>query len=200
MSGKSLCAALFATFVLGALASVASARNFSISNQGVRSTFREVVFNMPFGDTNCEVTLEGSMHNRTIAKVVGSLVGYITRAIKSICRTGALTILTETLPWHVRYAGFEGTLPRPLSINVDVIGWSQRFREPFGITCLWRSSPSEPARVRFNLEPAGVVTGATIGGVIRSGPECFEEVVQLSSSTGTVTLLATTTRISIRLI
>jgi hypothetical protein len=49
---------------------------------------------LPFFTTRCQVTLEGSLHTRTIAKVQGALIGYITTA-RLACSSGSLTILPE---------------------------------------------------------------------------------------------------------
>jgi len=197
---KLLLAAIGATVLLGAFVSTASARNISTSNQFLRATFREVNFRLPFFTTRCQVTLEGSLHSRTIAKVVGSLIGYMTSARLGPCSSGSATILTETLPWHVRYAGFAGTLPAITSIRVNVINSSFRIREPFGITCLARSTATEPAIGTFNREAGGALTTAEIGGTIRTGPECFEEPGSFTSDRGPVTLLNSTARVTVTLI
>jgi hypothetical protein len=199
---KILLATASATVLLGGLISTASARNLSISSQTLRSQFRAVDFQLPFFYTTCQLTLEASLHTRTIAKVQGSLIGYITNARLGQCSTGSSTILTETLPWHVRYLAFSGPLPNITDLVINVIGWSFRVREPFGITCLSRSTAEEPAIVTFVRDPAagGTLTGAGIAGRIRTGAECFGEVGIFISDNGTVTVLGAATRITVRLI
>lgn len=198
---KLLLAALGATVLLCALVSTASARSLSSSSQTLRSTFREVRFRGLFGLANCAVTLEGSLHSRTIAKTPGLLMGYITAAIKEpICTSGAATILTETLPWHVRYLSFTGTLPNITSIRVNVIDSAWRIRENGGITCLARSTPTEPALGTFSREAGGALTTSEIGGSIRTGPECFNQVGTFESDRGPVTVLNSTTKITVTLI
>jgi lysozyme family protein len=106
-------AVLTATALLGSLVVSASARSFSISNRNFRAVWAPLTFFEPFGFFNigCNLTMEGSFHSNTIAKVGSSLIGYVTRA--SFARPcagaefwvwngveGALTGLTS-LPWHI---------------------------------------------------------------------------------------------------
>jgi hypothetical protein len=104
-----LCVALAAT-VMALGVTTAAARNFSVGNQNFRWTFSNLEFEAAGVTDTCRVTLEGSLHARTIAKVAGSLLGYITRVTTGQCSQGT-TILNETLPWHLRYEGFSGRLP-----------------------------------------------------------------------------------------
>jgi hypothetical protein len=194
-----LLACMSAVVLLGALVSTASARNIEMSSQVFRGQFREVRFVLPFGSTSCNVTLEGSAHSRSIAKVVGSLMGYVTRADLGPCSTGTATILRETLPWHVRYASFTGTLPNITSARGNIINVSARIREPGGVTCLARSTVTEPVAATLTIG-AGVVTGLSLGGSIRVGPECFGATGTLSSDTASPTVLNSATRITVRLI
>ncbi len=59
------------------------------------------------------MTIEGSFHSATVAKVVGALIGYVTRAsiASGGCTGGRATVGQEALPWHLSYSGFTGTLP-----------------------------------------------------------------------------------------
>jgi len=107
---KLILAGLGATLLMAFAIGAASARNLSISNQQIRGTFSDLEFRSPFGRNDCRVTLEGSLHARTIAKSPNALLGYVTRVIAGQCTLGT-TVLTETLPWHVRYVGFSGRLP-----------------------------------------------------------------------------------------
>ena len=114
--------ALTAALLLATAVSTATARNLSLNSTTFRVTWREIQF-----DTDrvvCELTLEGSFHYRTIAKVRGSLIGLITKAIiRHPCQVseGWMDNETErplgaairnTLPWHLTYEEFLGTLPR----------------------------------------------------------------------------------------
>ena len=195
-------ALLGATILLGALVGAASARNFSISNQSLRGAFRAVEFETPSGPTRCPVTMEGSFHSRTAAKVLGTLMGYITSAILGPCSVGVATILRETLPWHIRYSGFEGALPEIRSIIAHIVGAAWRIRESgFGITCLARSSAAEPAVVNFHRSViTHEITEANIGGRIRDGAECGNALGQFTSDSGSVTQVGSTTRLTLTLI
>ncbi|HEX7291079.1 MAG TPA: hypothetical protein VF250_08140 [Conexibacter sp.] len=195
---KLLLAVTGATLLLGVTVSSVSARNLSISNQQIRANFREVRVSGLFGNTVCQVTIEGSFHSRTIAKVVGQLIGYITTERLGPCATGTATILTETLPWHVRYVGFAGTLPNITSLSVNVIGRAIRVRTPEGFNCLILSTPEQPLRFTFVRNPAtGQLTVAQVGG---TSPSTCGIDGTFSSDNGPVRLLLTGELIFLRLI
>lgn len=140
-----LLAALAATALLGVMVSNASARNLSVNEQGFRVVWAELnlteaIFRI---GVHCPVTLEGTFHYRTIVKAIGSLIGYVTRAIvnNAACRGGHATVLTETLPWHVTYEGFTGTLPAIASIITLLAEPAFRLEIPIaGINCLARAT------------------------------------------------------------
>jgi hypothetical protein len=102
----------------------------------------------------CDLTLEGSFHTRTFAKTRASLVGYVTRAaISRPCTGGEPQLLAESLPWHLRYDAFTGTLPRLTSVRFQMIGFSLWYTV-FGVRCLYRSTTAEPLYVTwFRGEP-----------------------------------------------
>lgn len=161
---KLLLAMLGATVLLGSLVGSTSARSFSATSQTWRATWREVRYNGAFGNMTCEITLEGSLHTRTIAKTVGGLIGYISSATLGPCREGGATILRETLPWHMRYLSFTGTLPRIETIRENVVGFALRIREPLA-TCLGQSTASSPMVLTFNRNTTtGVVESSETGG------------------------------------
>src|SRR5215207_2963869 len=89
---KLLLAVAGATVLLGALVSTASATRLASSSQTLRAGFARVNFTGPFGTTECALTLEGSLHSRTITKTIGSLIGLITRAVLGACVRGSATI------------------------------------------------------------------------------------------------------------
>jgi hypothetical protein len=194
-----LLAIIGATVLLGGLTGSASARSLSFSSQTMRATFSTVSFEGPFGTTNCAVTLESSMHTRTIPKLSGWLLGYITRADLGPCSTGTATILRETLPWHMRYESFAGTLPNITSIRAQVVGVSFRVREPNTITCLVRTMAERPSIATFTRE-AGTseLTTETIGGTIPT--DCAGIEGRLRSVAGFITVLNSTARITVTLI
>ena len=196
---KSLLATLGAAVLLGSLVSSASARSLSVDNQSLRFTFSSLRFHLPESTVDCPIILEGSLHRRTIPKVSGSLIGYITRAELGICPFGTATILRETLPWHVRYHGFEGVLPNIGSIISHIINASFRIRSSAGVTCLVRSTAAEPAVGRFHRDVSNHLT-VGIEGSIRTDPGCFGFAVSFRSDSPQVVLLGTLTAISLTLI
>ncbi|HEU4703527.1 MAG TPA: hypothetical protein VFS37_13675 [Conexibacter sp.] len=192
---KLLLATVAATVLLGALAGAASARNYSSTSQTWRSSFREVRFNGVFGNITCQMTLEGSMHSRTITKEPFILIGYVTTANLGPCAEGRATILRETLPWHERRLRFTRILPNFGSVT-DSIGFNFRIQEPFA-GCLASSTAERPALLTFNREVTGVLTTAEVGGTIPTS--CGVEG-SFTSSRGPVTVLNSSTRITLGLI
>ncbi|HEV7771758.1 MAG TPA: hypothetical protein VGO48_00565 [Conexibacter sp.] len=192
--------AVTATVLLAALTSGASARNLSITNQQIRSTFRSLEFSIEGVGTNrCELTLEGSLHARTIAKVVDTLLGYITRVTTAGC---TLTTAILNLPWHVRYRGFSGTLPDITLLMVRVNRFSFSFGA-LGFMCL-----AEP-NLEYNLdrEPGGRITEIRMTAIpsmpVRSGGGfgCPASTGSFGApNNGTVTLLGNSNDISVTLI
>lgn len=199
--GRFLVALAGAAVLMAALASAAAARNLSTSSQTLRAVFRELEFNFPNADTVCQVTIEGSFHSRTIAKVVGTLSGLITRVSLGPCSRGTATILTETLPWHVRYQGFTGALPNITAITAHVVGAALRVREGGGFVCLAVTTAAEPGVITMAREiTTGVITSAELSGIVTSGAECLSGRGGFLSDRAGVTVLNSTTRISITLI
>ena len=202
---KLILATVGATVLLGALVSSASARNISVSNQFIQSQWRRVTFEAIGIRIVCEVHLEGSLHRRTLAKRVGSLIGCITQAELQRdldpdgCETGFATILRETLPWHVRYLGFAGTLPNITQIIVNVIRAAFQVQEAGGgPLCLATTTEARPATGTFNREVGTrILTTAIIGGTIPTN--CLFNGT-LSSEPAPVFLLGTTNRITVTLI
>jgi hypothetical protein len=151
-TSKILLTALTAALVLGAAVSTASARRLETSNQSylVNWPSLELVARDLFGVSHtvkCPVTLDGSFHSRTLSKVSGQLVGYITTAEvnNAACTGGHATVLRTTLPWHVRYDSFTGSLPSINGIRVQLIGAAFLVEIPPISTCLYRSTTESPA-------------------------------------------------------
>lgn len=156
---SSLLLGLATALALAAAIGTASARRFEISSQGIRATWMEFTLT----DTSlfksvCPITIEGSFHSRTISKVSGQLVGYITTAVtnKERCRPEfrfASLWFDEggiaNLPWHIRYDSFTGTLPAINAIRLQLVGMGVKFE---GTTCEYLSSAASPAYIRFLLE------------------------------------------------
>jgi hypothetical protein len=193
-------AALVAAVVLGALAGATSAGRLSLSSQTIRTTFPNAEYiNGGFGTVRCPLTLEGSLHSRTVMKTVNTLIGYITRASHAAaCTQGGATVLLETLPWHLRYRSFTGTLPNIASVGINIIEYTVTIREPvFGIICSVRSSAMEPATLTFTREGAGALTSAALGGTL---PGSCGLNFTLGGTSNTLTVLNTTTAITVTLI
>jgi hypothetical protein len=198
---KTLLAVAGVTVLLGAVASTALAGRLSTSSQQLRATFGRIEMGGSSFIAVCSLTLEGSFHERTTAKVAERLVGYVTRAGFGSCSTGAATVLTETLPWHVRYQGFTGTLPNISTVRAKIIGAGVRVRENlFGVACLLISSVTEPTFATFNREASGSLTSVSISGEIASGAECSGARGGVSGTSNSLTVQSSATRITVTLI
>src|SRR5215213_6862405 len=71
--------ALAVTLLLACFVSSASAGRLSTSNQNIRVTWGALSFG-GFSIIRCPITIEGSFHTRSIAKVARSLIGLINAA------------------------------------------------------------------------------------------------------------------------
>ena len=164
---------LGAAFTLSLLVSTASANHLSTSTRSIRTTWTSLEFVEPLGTTfRCSLSLEGSLHSATMTKTAEALVGFITRAsVARSCTGGEFSVLTETLPWHLRYAGFTGILPDITSLAINLVGFALKIKGSFG-TCLFTSSASQPFRNRYNLNASHAVTGVEIEGTITSNEGC----------------------------
>lgn len=154
---KLMLAGLAAALLLTMGVSTASAGHLSVDEQNFRVTWTSLEFVEPgFGARIlCPVTLEGSFHSRTIEKIIGSLLGYITRATvkNESCIGGHATVLTNTLPWHITYEGFGGALPSITSLRLLLVRPAFRVEPGFAISCL-----SQPANI------LGTITGTREAG------------------------------------
>ena len=200
-------AALTAAALLGSLVGPASARNFSVTNRNLRASFIPMTFAEPFNfySARCNVTMEGTFHETTAAKVLETLIGYVTRVgVTHPCTggegwawngtEGALTG-ANSLPWHIRYQGFTGTLPNITTIRVNLI--RPKFSINNGI-CL---GTYQPAAQRYIIELTGGIARIRADEtqiLSRLEGNCPEG--RFSGTSGTLTLLGTTTAISISLI
>lgn len=128
---KLVIAALGAAVLMASAVGTATANRISVSNRNIRAVWRELTFFNEDGSVTiaCPVTLEGTFHSSTIVKVRHTLVGYITRAIAgplASCRDNVggvrARVLTETLPWHIWYESFGGTLPNNFTLNLTLLG------------------------------------------------------------------------------
>jgi hypothetical protein len=202
--------ALLSSAVMMACLSTSAAATFSSSSQTLRATWARLSFQDPFGNTLvCPITLEGSFHNRTFVKGIYNLVGNITRALigpREQCVGGEATILTETLPWNMRYQSFTGTLPNITSIRFLIANASIRWHSnALGATCLFTSRETLAEHLSFTLsrEAGGGLTSATTAGEITSNEACALGARVRERLTGTstsLTVLNSTTKITVTLI
>lgn len=202
---KALLAVVGAALLLGALVGSASARRLSFSSQTFRMMFSRLEWENGFVITRCPVTLEGSFHSRTIAKVSGTLIGLITSVPRGTCTVNEMTVLRETLPWHVRYSSFAASLPAIVQMTLDVIGFSISGRQAStGVVCLSNPSTAErPVRLILGRETvAGVLREPVIAGEVLSEDRCFQAIGRYSNGTGTssVTALNSSSGITLTLI
>ncbi|HEX7289613.1 MAG TPA: hypothetical protein VF250_00685 [Conexibacter sp.] len=140
-------------------------RTWSISWSGV--TFRSNGI-VPISTACPPITLSGSLHSGTITKTAGSLIGYVVNASGSGTCTESWRgrVLTEGLPWHVRYQSFTGTLPNISSIGIRIVGFEYRLTEPVGAECLVRSTEAQPLAMTWTRAASGAVSGSALSGTI----------------------------------
>lgn len=147
-------AAVLASACMAVVAGSAHANRLELSAQTFRMTWQEVFRLREGGVTGeCFVTLEGSFHSRTFAKVTSVLIGFLTRATMGTCRNATVRFLTETLPWHVQYTGFNGSLPNITFLLIQIIEASIFLRTGMFIGCLGRSSALHPFKMKIGRTP-----------------------------------------------
>jgi hypothetical protein len=207
-SGKLLLAGLTAAVALGAAVGVASARRLEFNNQGIRAVWTAFrLEDLSLLRTVCPVTIEGTLHSRTLSKVSGQLIGFITRARtrKEGCGTEGESLwlspedgaAVNTLPWHLRYDSFTGVLPLIETIRLQVIGLGVKI---FGTTCEFKSSAERPAFLRAILA-AGTITAVQwveTARIPRINGFCGAEGIL--AGTGSMTNLGGTSAIVVRLV
>jgi len=128
-----------------------SARSLSVNEQSDRIVWTPIEFIAGANSVRCNLTLEGSFHYRVSAKTVGSLSGFITRAIVNTCTGGSVTVLVPTFPWHTVYRGFTGTLPNITGVRLDLVGFAFSVRPTGLVACLARSTTENPGRGIVNI-------------------------------------------------
>jgi len=199
--------ALTAAVALASAVSSSSASHLSVSNQRFRAVWTPLTFSEPFGffTVRCNITMEGSFHSATIAKTIGSLIGYVTAAnVAHPCTGGEAWAWNGTerflrtgtsLPWHMRYNGFTGTLPNIATIRL--ILERPKFTIEIRGICLGTYQPTSQAGT-------AIFTSGTTR--IEAGRESTRPIEgncpagSFNGTSNTVTLQGTTTAITIRLI
>jgi len=202
---KLLVASLSTALLMSVAVGTASAGRISLSNARFRMVWAPVILN--FGDVRCNLTLEGSFHSSTLQKRAEALIGYISRAIiapPAQCTNGEITLAQETLPWHIRYRGYVGRLPRPAGVVMGFTNVSLRAHvNSLGATCEITTTSEKPFVGTAEADEEGGVTGfrADENSRIPLLGLCGIFGVEGSFSGGArLTLLNATTRITVRLI
>jgi hypothetical protein len=197
----------------------AGAVRLHISNTGIRATYSQLRIADSLGgeiEARCPVTLEGTFHESAITKTADALLGYITRAIvnRAACTFhGGITdvtilngterlltgdIPTTSLPWHMRYERFFGTLPRITQIDIKVIRLAV-LALFLGGSCLYRSSTEAPARfgIARNLTTGQVTTifPDAVTRIPRAGGGIFCAEAIIMEGESAVRLLSSTTQL-----
>jgi hypothetical protein len=211
--------AVATALLLAALVGSATAGRLSVSNRTIRTMWTALEFSGGFVTIRCPATLESSFHSATIRKVVGALLGYITRAaIHQPCIGGTVWYFDDdanevlggtfrsTLPWHVAYESFRGALPTVTGVSLSFIDMRFTIRAlVLGVTvlCEYRTGPANGGSLSgtFNVNAAGTVTSFGFDEARRitslSGGLCPE--VNLAGA-ASVRLQGTANSITIRLI
>jgi hypothetical protein len=208
-------AGLGAACVLATAIGTATARRFELSNQTFRIVWTLFRVGNEAGapEIRCPITVEGSFHSRTFSKVNAQEIGKITRARGNTAappcafNNGAegFLLLENTVPWEVLFLSFAGTLPRIERIRLGIAGFSARVTF-FTRLCLYQSTNGAPAIGELSLS---VETGevsrfrfdetVAIPGRLEN-PFLTCPGTEKLEGTGTVTVLNSTTRITIRLV
>jgi hypothetical protein len=198
--------ALIAAILLASAVNAASARNLEVSNQRFRVTWSRMEFQTPTIVVTCQVTLEGSMHSRTIPKVERLLIGAITRInMKEESCTGGSGRPEQPAPWHISYEGFTGRLPNIETVRFLSSRWVFAITSS-GVTCKYGTATQNITGSAI-INGSGEVTneqalaGRSRVELLEGGILCPASGTMVTGATdGVVTLLATTTRIRITLI
>lgn len=173
MKARLLLTTVSAVAMIGMLTSTALGRSFRSSISTQRAIYTSVEFSGLFGSARCPLTLNGEIHS-TLPKTAEALIGYFESLTLGACTTGSLTMLTVSMPWHIRYSGFQGTLPRITRILTRIVGFEFKIRETGANECLVRTTATEPLLGNYSRRiEDGILTELALGGEIRTGVECF---------------------------
>jgi hypothetical protein len=131
---------LLATLILCVTAAVSSAnRGIGIETGGrsVTLTSERLVFESGGVNVTCPVTLTATLASG-LAKIEQVSPGEVTRATigEASCTGGRATVLSGTLPWHVDYYAFTGTLPSISSVTLGMYRFAALV-EALGVGCLF---------------------------------------------------------------
>jgi hypothetical protein len=198
-----------AAAVLAAAVATAPANRFEFPNweRGIRLTWSAFEIIPGTVTIRCPVTMEGSFHSQTLAKVARTLFGYVTRATvnEGACTGGSARVLAESLPWHGQYLAFAGTLPVITRISIRVVGARINTLIP-GRACLITTTEAEPATFIFTVNGSQELSSVEAEGA--GGAGIAREFLCMAGETGrthfrgitTPTVLGGTALIRVRLI
>jgi hypothetical protein len=196
-----------AATLLALAAQSASANQLSLTSRGYTAAWSSLQMTAPgIATIRCPLTLEGSFHSSTLRKVTRALVGYVSRAtiVSGVCTGGTASAMRETLPWHVQYDAFSGTLPAITGVTLRVIRLSAQATAA-GLTCPYASTEAAPARVIATVG-SGIVTGLRFDEASRVPPApgapflCTFGGSSVLAGTGRFTALGSTASVGLTLI
>jgi hypothetical protein len=213
-----LLGALTAAMVLATAIGTASAQRLSISNRNFRVTWRPISFaSGAEGEgvtVSCNVTLEGSFHYNTIAKRIGALLGYVTKAaVGHPCTGGEAWAhngseegglgrpFSNNLPWHLTYEGFEGRLPEISGLRF-LIFTLFTVRAPIAGLCGYTGNSEGVVQIGRGGVVASLLPDSNVG-IPKSSGGIFcpsRGFFSANTTNSTVTLLGNTQTITVRLI
>jgi hypothetical protein len=155
---KLLLTGLTTAFVLALSVGSVSANRLSTSAQDFDIRWTSAGFSSDSGsNASCPVTLQGSFHSRTMAKVANALIGFVSRASvrgqssAGNCTGGTATVLQASLPWHLTYRSFSGTLPNISGVSINIINESFQLQPSGSLSCLGRTTAANPAIGIINI-------------------------------------------------
>jgi hypothetical protein len=223
---RRLAASITAVMMLALAVGTTSARELAVSEQSIRVSWASLEFGSSLATIRCRLTLEGSFHSRTIAKVERRLIGAITAGIIAHpCTNGEawvdngretepLGTAPQKLPFHLTYENFTGTLPNISSIGLLL----SRISFVLQATSFGISARCRYGRIEDNISATAsrTVGGATNGAITSISPVAGRNTARLvegllngglcpatgsfTGTTGPVTGLSNPATISITLI
>ena len=198
--------AFIAAMLLASAVNAASARNLEVSNQNFRVTWSRLEMQSALVTVRCQVTLEGSMHSRTIPKIERLLIGAVTRInFKEESCTGGSSRPEKPPPWHLSYEGFTGRLPNIETVRFLSSRW-QFAIIAFGTTCKYGTSVTNitgSAALNAGGEATNEIAlrDRNIVELLEGGGLCPANATMVNGAEdGRITVLNSTERIRIRLI
>jgi hypothetical protein len=157
-----------AALLLSLAVATASARRLDLSEQKIFIRWPAFEFEAGLGAVRCPLTLSGSFHSKTLSKTSGQLIGYINRGVfaEAACTGGTFRTLPESLPWHIQYRSFAGTLPNITLVGLQIVGLRWLFLQ-LGVSCLYIAQQAEPLIGTASVS-SGRVGVLSAGGSMRS--------------------------------